>query len=361
MVAPQSGTPDVYSAGEIARVAGVAPRVVRSLADSGFARPVRGPYFGEADAVRLVRRLRGIDAFAQVETPTPHRAPRRRLVVTAGTSAALHAALFMVFMGLSGMNGFAGRVRAAAVDRPMRLVYLVAPGPGGGGGGGGAHETTVPAAAVKGPQVLHSPVSIRRPPLPVEPPRVVHAVVRTPSLLAADHAVAAAQVAPAVLPPVVAPVIPAAADPRDHAGLPWRDATPNTESRGAGAGGGIGSGTGTGLGAGDGAGLGDGSGAGTGGGPYRAGSGVTPPSMLHEVKPDYTEEARRQNIEGDVDLEIVVRSDGTVGQVTVLHGLGAGLDQRAVDAVRQWRFAPAHFKGAAVDVIVQVAVEFKLR
>ena len=92
---------------------------------------------------------------------------------------------------------------------------------------------------------------------------------------------------------------------------------------------------------GEGAGIGPGSGGGTGGGPYRPGSGITPPSLLREVKPDYTEDARRRGIEGDVVLEIVVRSDGTVGDVRLLQGLGAGLDQRAIDAVRQWRFAPA--------------------
>ena len=93
----------------------------------------------------------------------------------------------------------------------------------------------------------------------------------------------------------------------------------------------------------------------------RPGSGITAPSILREVKPDYTEEGRRRNIEGDVVLEIIVRSDGTVGNVKLLRGLGAGLDERAVDAVRQWRFNPAHRYGTPVDVIVEVAVEFKLR
>ena len=56
-----------------------------------------------------------------------------------------------------------------------------------------------------------------------------------------------------------------------------------------------------------------------------------------------------------------MRSDGSVGDVKVLQGLGGGLDQRAVDAVRQWRFSPARRYGTPVDVIVEVAVEFKLR
>jgi TonB family protein len=79
------------------------------------------------------------------------------------------------------------------------------------------------------------------------------------------------------------------------------------------------------------------------------------------VRPDYTEEARRRGIAGDVDLEIVVRADGTVGNVRIIRGLGSGLDQRAVDAVRQWKFAPAKRFGTPVDVMVEVSVEFKLR
>jgi TonB family protein len=79
------------------------------------------------------------------------------------------------------------------------------------------------------------------------------------------------------------------------------------------------------------------------------------------VKADYTEDARQRGIGGDVVLEIVVRRDGSVGDVKILKGLAGGLNDRAVQAVRQWRFSPARRQGAAVDVIVEVAVEFKLR
>jgi TonB family protein len=135
----------------------------------------------------------------------------------------------------------------------------------------------------------------------------------------------------------------------------------STSSNGTGIGGGTGSGRGAGSGAGNGAGIGDGSTAGVGGGPYRPGSGITPPTLEREVKPVYSEDGRRRGVEGDVVLEVVVRSDGTVGAVRVLQPLGAGLDQRAIDAVRQWRFSPARRFGTPVDVLVEVAVEFKLR
>ena len=91
------------------------------------------------------------------------------------------------------------------------------------------------------------------------------------------------------------------------------------------------------------------------------GSGVEPPRLLHEVKPSYSEDARRRGIEGSVVLEIVVRDDGRVGDLRVIQRLGYGLDDRAMEAVRQWRFTPATRVGQPVDVIVEVAVEFLLR
>jgi TonB family protein len=134
-----------------------------------------------------------------------------------------------------------------------------------------------------------------------------------------------------------------------------------SDSLGSGIGGGAGAGQGAGNGPGSGAGIGPGYGGGTGGGPFRPGSGITPPRLLKEVKALYTDDARRRGITGDVLLEIVVMRDGSVGNVSVMRGLGAGLDQRAMEAVRQWRFSPAHRQGEPVDVIVEVAVEFSLR
>jgi TonB family protein len=98
-----------------------------------------------------------------------------------------------------------------------------------------------------------------------------------------------------------------------------------------------------------------------GGGPYRPGSGIDPPRLAREVRPTYTDEARRRGIEGDVVLEVVVSSDGRVSSVRTLRSLGGGLDQRAAEAVRQWRFTPAMRRGVPVDVVVEVSVEFTLR
>ena len=123
----------------------------------------------------------------------------------------------------------------------------------------------------------------------------------------------------------------------------------------------MGSGNGLGLGEGTGGGIGAGSGGGTGGGPYRPGTGITPPQLLREVRANYTDEARRQAIEGDVVLEIVITRLGGVGQVRVLRSLAGGLEQKAIEAVRQWKFSPATRSGAPVDVSVEVSVGFKLR
>jgi periplasmic protein TonB len=245
---------------------------------------------------------------------------------------------------------------------PARLVFLVAPGPGGGGGGGGLRQPApVRQAKLERKSALKSPIPVERAvkkpepepprPKPVPPPEVQPAAkpVEPPPPVAK----------PDPVPPVVAPVASGAADARDRTGDLAE--TRSQDHVGPGNGGGAGTSSGTGMGAGTGAGIGDGSGAGTGGGPYRPGSGIEAPEILREVKPDYTEDARRRAITGDVVLEIVVRADGRVGAVKIVRGLGAGLDQRAVDAVRQWLFKPARRFGTPVDVIVEIAVEFRLR
>jgi TonB family protein len=342
--------PDVFSAAEIARAAGVRPRDVHDLAASGLVQPLGGRFFSSADALIAVRALRGhVDA---VERPLFRgaRGVRREPGLPIAVSGTLHAAMVAGFVLMTSLGMAKTQARVAPDDRnAMRLVFLVQPGPGGGGGGGGMKQPEPPPPAErKGVERMRSPVPPRRPRPPVDRP-VIEKPVEPP---------------PMQVEPVAAPVVPVAADPRDRAGIPWtpREAPPQeTDSQGAGTGGGTGTGQGTGIGEGSGAGIGPGSGGGTGGGPYRPGTGITAPAIVREVKPDYTEEGRRRHLEGDVVMEIVVRSDGSVGSVKLLQGLGAGLDQRAIDAVRQWRFSPAKRYGVPVDVIVEVAMEFKLR
>jgi len=155
--------------------------------------------------------------------------------------------------------------------------------------------------------------------------------------------------------------VPKPADPVETPGVLAPPPDPRPSNQGSGVGGGAGTGSGAGVGGGNGPGIGPGSGGGEGGGPYRPGAGIDPPTLQREIRALYTDDARRRGIEGDVVLEIVVRRDGSVGDVRVRRSLDRGLDQRAIDAVRQWRFAPARRQGVAVDVIVEVAVGFKLR
>jgi TonB family protein len=215
----------------------------------------------------------------------------------------------------------------------------MSPGPGGGGGGGGLRNPLPPR-----PAAVRTPTP-RRISVPAAPPKPIQPAPPPEPLPSRA---------------LVAPVVPMAADKEDHPGI-IEEPRPAPPSQGPGLAGGAGTGAGSGAGEGSGSGIGEGSGGGTGGGPYRPGSGIEPPRLIREVKATYTDEARRRGVTGDVLLEIVVRRDGSVGNVSIRRGLGAGLDERAVDAVRQWRFAPARRLGTPVDVIVEVAVEFTVR
>ena len=355
---------EIFAAHEIARVAGVSVRDVRDAFASGSVATLDGAYVRGRDAVRLVRALRGEGVSpARRELFAPPPAAQRS--PTAGFTGAgiVHATLFGALLLLGAWTTATTTEMLPQRIDPSRIVFLMKPGPGGGGGGGGLRQPKPPAKAemktaakVKSPLPPPKRLDTRKPePRPVPPPPPP-APQPTPKPVEPPPPAPR----PDITPQVVAPVVTASTDPRDRAGVPAETAPP-TESQGSGTGGGVGSGKGTGIGEGTGAGIGPGSGGGTGGGPYRPGSGISPPQVLREVKPEYTEEARRRNLEGDVVLEIVVRRDGSVGDVKVVQGLGGGLDRRAIDAVRQWQFSPAKRFGSPVDVLVEVAVEFRLR
>jgi TonB family protein len=131
-------------------------------------------------------------------------------------------------------------------------------------------------------------------------------------------------------------------------------------SNGTGTGGGIGSGSGGGVGVGHGPGVGAGSGGGIGGGVYKVGGGISAPQAISAPDPDYTEEARKAKKQGTCVLWLVVDSAGKPRDLKVVRGLGFGLDAKALDAVRQWRFQPALKDGKPVDVQISVEVEFHL-
>ncbi len=131
-------------------------------------------------------------------------------------------------------------------------------------------------------------------------------------------------------------------------------------SNGTGMGGGIGSGSGGGVGSGTGPGVGPGHGGGYGGGAYRVGGGVSAPKVLYEPDPEYSEEARKAKYQGTVVLWLVVSAEGKPQDIRVQRSLGMGLDEKAIEAVRQWRFDPAKKDGHPVPVMINVEVNFRL-
>jgi TonB family protein len=96
-------------------------------------------------------------------------------------------------------------------------------------------------------------------------------------------------------------------------------------------------------------------------GVYLAGRGVTPPVVLIEARPPYTEEARRSRVQGDALLQFIVRKDGTADSFKIVRRLGYGLDESAIDTVKKrYRFKPGTFQGKPVDVKILLLFNFKL-
>ena len=95
---------------------------------------------------------------------------------------------------------------------------------------------------------------------------------------------------------------------------------------------------------------------------YRLGGAVTSPRLLAQVRPRYTEDALLRKVQGTVQLELVVTKDGRPAEIRVMRSLDpGGLDERAVDAVNQWRFEPGRFAGRPVDVLVTVYLDFRIQ
>jgi TonB family protein len=131
-------------------------------------------------------------------------------------------------------------------------------------------------------------------------------------------------------------------------------------SNGTGSGGGIGSGSGGGVGVGHGPGVGTGSGGGIGGGVFKVGGGISAPQPVSTPDPEYTEEARNAKTQGTCILWMIVDDQGRPRDIRVVRGLGFGLDAKAIEAVKQWRFQPAQKDGHPVNVQISVEVGFKL-
>jgi TonB family protein len=109
-----------------------------------------------------------------------------------------------------------------------------------------------------------------------------------------------------------------------------------------------------------GTGTGSGAEATVGGGVFRVGGGVSAPLLIHKVEPEYTEEARLAKYQGTVLLYVEIGPDGTATNIKVARSLGLGLNEKAIECVKQWRFKPGMKDGRPVTVMATIEVNFRL-
>ena len=89
--------------------------------------------------------------------------------------------------------------------------------------------------------------------------------------------------------------------------------------------------------------------------------GGTQPEETDRVMPRYPSLARRANVAGAVVIRGIVRKDGTIDNVEIIKDLPYGLGEAARDAVEEWKFRPATYRGEPIDVYYTVTVNFKLQ
>jgi periplasmic protein TonB len=261
---------------------------------------------------------------------------------SAGVSVLVHILFLGGIIGLSIMGARAVK----NMEKPKESVELIAPdltpqlpiskkGDAGGGGGGGdrdklqAPKGKLPKRAME--QITPPAIVVRNehPKLVVEPTVVVPPQIKLASNM---------------------PTL----------GNPLTTVPSGFPSNGTGSGGGIGSGSGGGVGSGTGPGVGLGHGGGIGGGVFRVGGGVSAPRALETPDPEYSEEARKAKYQGTCVLWLIVGPDGKPRDIKVARVLGMGLDQKAIEAVRNWKFIPAMKDGRPVAVQINVEVNFRL-
>ncbi len=252
----------------------------------------------------------------------------------------------VIAVGLIIGGTLLGRRMVHEIEKPSEVVTLVSPDDipplppsktvsGGGGGGGDRDKFQAP----KGKLPKQSMEQITPPAM----------VVRNENpKLTAEPTV------------VVPPQVKLAMNNLPNLGDPMSRLPSGPPSNGTGSGGGIGSGSGGGVGVGTGPGVGEGRGGGVGGGVFRVGGGVSAPRPTYAPDPEYSEEARKAKYQGTCVLWLVVGPDGRPRDIRVARSLGLGLDEKAIEAVKTWRFDPAVKDGKPVAVQINVEVSFRL-
>jgi periplasmic protein TonB len=240
-----------------------------------------------------------------------------------------------------------GRQVVKEVTKPAQTVTLIAPTEdipplppaktqsGGGGGGGDRDKFQAPKGRLPKQDMQ-----------PLTPPAMV--VRNEHPKLTAEPAIA------------VPPQVRLANNNMPNLGDPMSHLPSGPPSNGTGSGGGIGSGSGGGVGSGEGPGYGPGRGGGTGGGVFKVGGGVSAPRPVFTPDPEYSEEARKAKYQGTCVLWLIVGPDGKPRDIKVARTLGLGLDEKAIEAVKQWKFDPAMKDGKPVAVQINVEVSFRL-
>lgn len=284
-----------------------------------------------------------------------------RLPAAFATSAAIHAVVLGLILRAALSTGvlFVGPPEPPPEARLIKVSLVSRPGGGGGGplpglpspprGPAGALPEVAKAAPPPLPQVR-----LDKPPPPIPraeaspKPAPAIAAPRLPAPVRFPAPIVAARQPPKdVIPPVAAPAPPVAAPPSSTA-----SAGPAAGSDRSGAIGGDGRGAGRG---GGGEGTGDGSGGDGSDGTARPAHGSNP-------KPPYPLAARRMGVEGVVMLDVLVRPDGSPGDVRVRNSSGSPiLDESAVETVRsKWRFVPARRGDSPVESRVTFPIRFRL-
>lgn len=256
--------------------------------------------------------------------------PITEIKIYAGNEATAGISSLLIHVGVIALLVFLGSLKpvqqlakqTATLLMPDLRPYLAPPKEQKASGGGGQRS---PLQATKGMVPKPAPKQFVPPVQPIENPKLP---------------MPASIIAPDDIPNINANNF---GDPLARLGVP-----------------GLGGGIGSGIGAGRGAGLGPGSGGGFGGGAYRIGGGVSAPSILSKVEPEYSEEARKAKWQGTVVLSLVVDDQGRPQGLKVVRSLGLGLDQKAIEAVEKWRFRPGMKDGKPVPVMATIEVNFRL-
>jgi len=235
-----------------------------------------------------------------------------------------HVAVVLVIFGIAAHRIMTSSVKeqfvATAVEPP-----IVAPKAASIGGGGGQYNIASVSAGHLPPPAHRQIVPPSQPPV-IEPRLALEpTVVMQPNLQMMNNAM-------------------------PNIGAPTSSLSGNS----------LGNGNGTGIGSGNGAGVGPGNGYNTGGGPVHIGGSIRPPALIHSVEPEFSEEARKAKFSGNVQVYLWVDELGNPSHIRVVRGVGMGLDEKAVEAVRQYRFKPAMKDGKPVKVDMYIDVDFNI-